>query len=158
MDILQDAHLTFTSEGRLTLQIPEWEIDITKAGGAHLVRGVYNKVVSYPDDYFYRAKHCGYSQKDGMKYRAAVGREYEYGYLHLTRTGFMHFYNDLKASWNNQRGHTWQDFEDFAIKELDMAKQKTQEHLVRMQTELQLNNTPYNQKRVQQCQDALKNL
>lgn len=152
MEILKDAHLTMAEEGRLSVQVPDCAISFNVPGQAPQTPPTQ----TFSDDYFMYAKHIGWNRKVGSRYRVATGREC--GYLHLTRTGFNHFKNDLKAAFVNCRGKTWQEYEDAANKFFDVVKAETQKHLVRMQAEVQIKNTPYNQKRVQECQDALRNL
>lgn len=156
MEILKDAHLTMVKEGRVTLQVPEWEIVPNKPAGTMLAQGVTNNGVSYPDDYFMHTKIIGYNRKVGCRQRAAVGREE--GFLHMTRTGYNYFKAELKANWSQMRGSTWQDFDDAAEQFFKVTLDECQKHLIRLQAEVQIKNTPYNQKRLQQMQDAIRNL
>lgn len=123
------------------MQVPEWSI------------GPDNDT-DYPDDYFVTLKFHGSS----AKMRAAVGREE--GWTYLSWHGFIHYLVDLKKAFNSrqQRGHSWDDVLVHAIEFYKDVKKRSQDHLIRLEAEVQIKPTPYNKKRVAEMQAALRKL
>jgi hypothetical protein len=90
---LQEGSITvLASEGRLTLQVPEWSI------------GDDSELVEYPDRWFVRLHGR----------RPCVGRES--GYLFLSREGWKANREILKQAFSTVRGAEWSDFEQHAEK------------------------------------------
>ena len=92
------------------------------------------------------------------KMRAAVGREE--GWTYLSWHGFIHYLVDLKKAFNSrqQRGHSWDDVLVHAIEFYKDVKKRSQDHLIRLEAEVQIKPTPYNKKRVAEMQAALRKL
>lgn len=146
MRLMRGCFLTLAEEGRLTLQTTQYYIGADS-----------DDYVDYPDEYFMELKIIG-SKQGVTRYRAACGREE--GFLYLTRTGFEHFKADMKQAFNKRvdRGNEWADFENYAYGLFPRVRVETEIHLKRMEFELSLKHTPYNQKRVDDLKDVLANL
>jgi len=142
MEIIDKAYTTLLAEGRVTLQVPEFSLGPCSMSNVS-------------DDYFVRAKIAGIGGR-----RIAVGREADYGFLYFSRRGFEHYKPELRQVFNTRqtRNGTWQDVEDFADKFFADLKKRSEDHLKRLQLEVQLKNTPYNQKKVADMITALRNI
>lgn len=140
MRIMTGAPFTLLSEGRKTLQVPQYSHGFKDDPS----------YTDYPDEYFVEAKF------HGVKHRICVGRED--GCMFMSRLGFEHFKPELKKAFESStvdRGHTWQDVLDHADEFYAEMRTKSQEQLIRLQCEVQIKNTPYNRKRVTEMTDRL---
>ena len=99
MKILKDSIVTLASEGRLTLQVPEWDI----------VNGQCTRIDTEiaPDEWFCRLKY----------YKPVVGKQE--GFLFLTEKGFEANKDKLKIAFENSNLRNggkgkWHLFEEHA--------------------------------------------
>lgn len=106
MKIIKDSITALASEGRMTLQIPQYDL------------GANNTIEEeVPDEWFVTLRNASYP---------AVGREH--GYLFLTRAGWFANQDKLKEAFENaeyNRGNTWEDFETYTIKHFQRIEHNT---------------------------------
>ncbi len=108
MKILKDAITSLASEGRMTLQIPQVDLN---------PRGFESSIKEVPDEWVVALKDGSYP---------AVGREQ--GYLYLTRAGWFANRDDIKDAFEGarfSRGNTWEDFEEYARKHFQKVEHNT---------------------------------
>ncbi len=106
MKILKDSITSLASEGRMTLQIPQYDF-------------VYSDVIveEVPDEWIVNLRDNLYP---------AVGKEQ--GYLFLTRAGWFANQDRIKDAFENaefNRGNTWEDFEEYAKKHFQKVEHNT---------------------------------
>lgn len=106
MKIIKDSITALASEGRMTLQIPQYNF------------GANNTIeAEVPDEWFVTLRNASYP---------AVGREQ--GFLFLTQAGWFANQDKLKEAFENakfSRGNTWEDFEEYAIKHFQRIERNT---------------------------------
>ena len=112
MKILKDSITSLASEGRMTLQIPQYDLGSSDA-----------IVEEVPDEWIVTLTHFLYP---------AVGREH--GYLFLTRAGWFANQDKIKDAFEDakfHRGNTWEDFEAYAKKHFQKVEHNTM-HRIRL--------------------------
>jgi len=106
MKILKDSITSLASEGRITLQIPQYDLGSSDA--------IEEEV---PDEWVVTLRNGLYP---------AVGREQ--GYLFLTRAGWFANQDKIKDAFEDakfHRGNTWEDFEAHAKKHFQKVEHNT---------------------------------
>ena len=116
MSVATNLITQLTSEGYHTLQVPQFSIDLNGPGTDH---------TDLSDDYVIPVKSVSC-----YKQRIAIGREQ--GFMYMSRKGFNHYLNDIKASFSSSRG-TWQEFLAYAKDELDTIEAESRKALVKLQ-------------------------
>ena len=132
-----------SSEGYHTLQVPQFSIDVFGPNS--------KDHTDYAADYLIPIKSTVYNS------RIAAGQEIPWAFMYLSRKGWNHFYNDIKASFNPNRG-TWQEFEDAANKFLDKVEALTQKELAKTQALNAVSSTTARQKKEQDFIKFLKRM
>jgi len=110
--ILKDSITSLASEGRMTLQIPQYDLGSSDA--------IEEEV---PDEWVVTLRNGSYP---------AVGKER--GYLFLTRAGWFANQDKIQDAFEAaeyNRGNTWEDFEEYAIKHFQRIKHNTM-HRIRL--------------------------
>ena len=106
MKILKDSITSLASEGRMTLQIPQYDLGSSDA--------IEEEV---PDEWVVTLTQYSYP---------AVGKEC--GYLFLTRAGWLANQDKMKDAFEDakfHRGNTWEDFEAHAKKHFQKVEDST---------------------------------
>lgn len=141
MKILKRAITSLASEGRITLQIPQYDIVITEDtraiayGADHMPD---ERIEEIPDEWVMVLR--------GGQRRPAIGKEQ--GYFFLSKEGWDANRQKIKEAFLNakhQRG-TWADFEDHVEEHFRQVKAAT------------LKKIKYEQSRLKQLKEALKKL
>jgi len=131
------------SEGYHTLQVPQFSIDVFGPND--------EDHTDYVTDYLIPVKSSGHSS------RIAAGQEVPWAFMYLSRKGWNHYYNDIKAAFNPNRG-TWQEFEDKAIEWLDKCEAKSRKELVQLQALNSVTPTKGRQKKAAELANYLKRM
>ena len=92
----------------------------------------------------------------GHPSKIASGKEVGYAFTYLSRKGFNHYLNDLKAVFVPNRG-TWQEFVTEANEWLDKCEAKSRKELAKMQALNAVDPTPYRIKKAAELEDYLLN-
>ena len=142
MQLPKDAVTTLASQGYMTLQVPQMSISFS---------GAPAPVESVDDEHIIEVKGYGYSHKQ----RIVAGREY--GFSYLSRKGFNHYFNDLKAVFRPSRG-TWQDFVDNAHKTLDEIEAETRKEIAKLQALQSVDPKPARAAKAKQLAKELKKM
>jgi len=126
---------SLASEGRLTLQVPQYDI-IIKEGRAFFAQSLTcaEGAKEHPDEWFVWLKNS----------RPAIGRES--GFLFLTRKGWEANKEEIKKAFEaskTKRG-TWKEFEDHAEYHLKEVEEKTQKHIRFLQKKIDVLNESLN--------------
>lgn len=126
MKLHKNQHLSLVAEGRLTLQVPDTYVCLTKAD-----RDAFDaeEIVEYPDDYFMYVT-------GSYKPLPCVGKQQ--GFLYFTQKGYDALKDELRDAFTSSRsrGQTWQDFEAYAEKHFADLEAATVKKIKKVKREL----------------------
>jgi len=138
LKIIKDAITTLAGEGRVTLQVPVYEVIMDK--GRAMAHTAYDleeeKIANVPDEWFMSLRNdC-----------PAVGKES--GYTFLSRAGWEANKDEIKKAFESSkhpRG-TWDDFEKYAERHFAKVKKNADRRIKLLNS------------KVKQLKEAMKNL
>lgn len=143
MELPKSAVTALASEGYHTLQVPQYSISFNGAAP--------DPTEIVDDEHIVEVKCFGSSAKQ----RICTGREY--GFTYLSRKGWQHYFHDLKAAFNPNRG-TWAEFVNAANETLDEIETLSRKELLKLQALNTVDPTPYRIKKAQDLAVYLKRM
>lgn len=133
---------TLASQGYFTLQVPQYSLDTTT--------GFSDSGVSTVDkNHLIPVK--------GHPSKIAAGKEVGYAFTYLSRKGFNHYFNDLKAAFTPGRG-TWPEFVAEANIWLDECETRSRKELVKLQALNAVDPNAYRIKKATELANYLKRM
>ena len=138
MKILKKSITSLASEGRITLQVPVYDVVVHegRAIAYDATQLESEKVIDAPDEWFVHLRHNS----------PAVGKES--GFTFLSRAGWNANRKDIREAFLNsefQRG-TWADFEDYVDYHFAKVKKNGEKRIKLLQS------------KVKQLKEAMKNI